>query len=79
MAGAHENRVVRRDRLLVDALAFEARLEVGERDLLADVEDRPFTPWPSNRTPRVKKGRAFSIPSFLSPYGDHISESRLPL
>jgi hypothetical protein len=39
MAGAHQNRVARRDRLFVDALAFEARLEVGEGDLLADVED----------------------------------------
>jgi hypothetical protein len=78
MAGAHENRVARRDRLFVDALASEARLEVGERDLLADVED-PALQALDVEQDAAKKGRAFSIPSFLSPYGDHISESRLPL
>src|SRR5579872_4213002 len=42
MAGAHENRVARRDRLFRQALAFKAGFEVGELDFLADIEDAPL-------------------------------------
>src|SRR5271156_2148579 len=42
VTGAHEYRIAGSDRLLCDALTFEAGLEIGERDLLADIEHPPF-------------------------------------
>ena len=38
MAGAHERRVARLDRILSDTLALETGLQIGELDLLADIE-----------------------------------------
>ena len=67
MAGAHENRVVRRDRLLVDALAFEARLEVGERDLLADVEDPAFQALAVEQDAAGEEGPSIFNSEFLEP------------
>ena len=78
MAGAHENHVARCDRLFVTPWRSRYALRSASAISSPTSRTRPFRPWTSNRTPRVKKGRAFSIPSFLSACGDHISESRLP-
>ncbi len=67
MAGAHENRVARRDRLFVEALAFEARPEVGERDLLADVEDPALQALDVEQDAAGEEGPSVFNSEFLEP------------
>src|SRR6202044_2083686 len=67
MTGAHEYRIAGPDRLLCDALTFEAGLEIGEHDLFADVEHPPFQALDVEQDAAGEERRRVFDPEFLEP------------
>ena len=67
MAGAHEDRVARRDAVFGDALALQAGFQIREPDLLADVEHASFQALHVKQDAAREEGRRVLDAELLQP------------